>query len=80
MLSFSLHTHRRADLLLPYTGHIVFTTVAGSRLVGGAVALSGCTATFNRLAFVDQGSCELVGALQRHMSSAGVPGVMMAGG
>jgi hypothetical protein len=41
MLSFMLHTRiGEQDLLLPVAGHIVFTTVAGQRLVGGAEALS----------------------------------------
>jgi hypothetical protein len=44
---------------LPYRATSSFTTVAG-QLVGGAEALSGCTAVFNTLASVDQGSCELV--------------------
>ena len=45
MLSFTLHTRiGEQDLLLPVTGHIVFTTVAGQGWLAGQIALSGCIA------------------------------------
>jgi hypothetical protein len=78
MLSFRC-MHRRAGPTVARRGPHRLHHRCRSRLVGGAEALSGCTAIFNRFAFVDQGSCDLVDTLQRHMSSARVPGLMMAG-
>ena len=59
MLSFALHTSiGEQDLLLPRTATSSFTTVAGQGWLAGRIALSGCTAAFNRLMFVDQGTRE----------------------
>jgi hypothetical protein len=49
MLSFKLHPRiGEQDLLLPCTGHIVFTTVAGQGWLAGHIALSGCIWTYSR--------------------------------
>jgi hypothetical protein len=70
MLSFICTRIGEQDLLFALCGPHRLRHRCQSRLVGGAEALSGCTAAFNKVAFVDQGR------LQQHVRrfAFGMPG------